>query len=121
MAMVVMAYGMVVLRGVRPGREGETVPMRGGNSSAVQCMMNHKGRGGIRTGAPMRILGAMEAKGGWYFQAKHVKRVDNKLADGIMRGKREDSQSNLVKREPPKPCGRCNRGERRSSGCVCRS
>ena len=35
----------------------------------------------------MRMMGALEAKGGWCFQARHVRGVDNRLADGLTRWK----------------------------------
>lgn len=54
----------------------------------------------VRTRALVRIFGAMEAKGGWWFQAKHVKGIDNKLTDGITRCQREDIQSNLTTESP---------------------
>ena len=39
----------------------------------------------VRVGALMRIMGALEAKGGWCFQARHVRGVNNRLADGLAR------------------------------------
>ena len=68
--MVVTAYVMVVMRGDRPDREGATVMMRGDNSSAVQWVINCKGGGKekVRTGALMRMLGALETQGGGVFR-----------------------------------------------------
>ena len=39
----------------------------------------------VRTGDLMRILGVLEVKRKWCFQAKHVAGVDNSLADLITR------------------------------------
>jgi len=56
--------------------------MRGDNSSAVQWVLNCKGnKDEVRTGDLMRILGALEVKERWCFQAKHVAGADNSLAE----------------------------------------
>lgn len=44
------------------------------------------------------ILGAIEAKRRWCFQAKYIPRIYNKIADGISRWKREDVQSYLTRK-----------------------
>ena len=69
-------------------------------------MITCKGGGKVevRAGALMRILGALETKGGWCFQEKPVKGVDNRLADGITRWKGEEIQKNLAKESPQTVC-----------------
>ena len=46
------------------------------------------------------MLGGLETQGVWCFQAEHVRRVDNRLADGITRWKEEEIQNNLTKENP---------------------
>ena len=69
--------------------------VRGDNSSAVQWVINCKrGRGDqVRTGALMRMLEALETEGGWCFQAKHVRGLDN-------RWEGEGFRKNLAKESP---------------------
>ena len=101
MAMVMTAYVVVAMRGDKPDREGATVLMLGDNSSAVQWVINCK-RGRkekVRAGALVRILGALETKGGCCFQAQHMRGVDSRLAEGITRWKGE-MQINLTKESP---------------------
>ena len=91
-----------MMRGDRPEKKGATVLMRGDNLSAVQWVIDctQGEREEARTGALMRMLGALETQGGWCFQAKHVRGVDNRLADGITRWKGEEIQKNLTKESP---------------------
>ena len=42
----------------------------------------------------------MERKEGWCFQAEHVGGVDNRIADGTTRWKREEIKKNLTKESP---------------------
>ena len=80
------AYVTIVIRKDLPDRAGEAVLMRGDNSSAVQWVTNCKGgNDDLRAGGLIRILGALEVRGKWCFQAKHVAGVDNYLADFITR------------------------------------
>ena len=43
----------------------------------------------------MRIMGALEAKGGWCFHARHERGEDNRLADGLTRWKVEQIPERL--------------------------
>ena len=43
------------------------------------------GKDDVRAGALMKIVGVLEVKGRWSFQAKHVAAVDNSLARLITR------------------------------------
>jgi len=80
------AFVVTVIRKDLPKREENAVFMRGDNSSAVQWVLNCKGRiDDVRAGGLMRIPGALEIEEKWYFQAKHVAGVDNSLADMINR------------------------------------
>ena len=84
--MVWTAYVMIVIRKDLPGRAGEAVLLRGDNSSAVQWVTNCRGgKDDVRAGGLMRIIGALEVRGKWCFQAKHVAGVDNSLAGLITR------------------------------------
>ena len=44
-----------------------------------------RGNGGVRSSGLLRNLGVLEKIGGWCFHAKHVRGVDNVLADVITR------------------------------------
>ena len=59
-----------------------------------------RGKGEMRAEALMRVLGALERKEGWCFQAEHVGGVDNRIADGTTRWKREEIKKNLTKESP---------------------
>ena len=54
----------------------------------------------VGIGALMRMIGAFEAKGGWCFQARHVRGVDNRLADGLGRWKNEQTPEKLNAERP---------------------
>ena len=89
MAMVMTAYVIITMKRERPRRRGEAVLTRADNGAAV-TWVRRRGGGGekqARVGALMRIMGAMEAKGGWCLQARHVRVVDNRMADGLTRWK----------------------------------
>ena len=96
LAMVVTAYVMIVLSGDEPPYDEASVLMRGDNSSAVSWV--NKCRGGLepRSGALMRLLGVLEMRSKWRFKAKHVKGVNNDLADGISRWERCSVSDNLT-------------------------
>ena len=89
MAMVMTAYVMIDIRGERPARRGEAVLMRADNEAAVAWVKRCQGRGKkqVRVGALMRMMVALEARGEWCFQARHVQGIDNRLADGLTRWK----------------------------------
>ena len=84
--MVWTTYVMIVIRKDLPGWAGEAVLLREDNSSAVHWATNCRGgKNDVRAGGLMRILGALEVRGKWCFQAKHVVGVDNSLAHLITR------------------------------------
>ena len=87
MAMVMTAYGMIDMKGERQRRSGGAVLMRANNEAAVTWVRGCRGGGKkqARVGALMRIMVALEAKGGWCFQARHVRGLNNRLADGLTR------------------------------------
>ena len=104
LGVVMTAFVMVVIRTDRLARAGEPVPMRGNSSSAVQWVKNcQEGKGEARWGALMLVLGVLEQIGGWCFQAKHVRGVENVLADGMTRWKEDEIQSRLPKECPAVP------------------
>ena len=99
--MVWTAYVMIAIRKDRPGRAGEAVLLRGDKSSAVQWVTNCKGgKDNVRAGGLMRILGALEVRGKWCFQAKHVAGVDNSLAELITRCEHSRVNEELKRRRP---------------------
>ena len=55
---------------------------------------------GVRAGGLMRILGALEVRGKWCFQAKHVAGVDNSLADLTTRCEHSRVNEELKHRRP---------------------
>ena len=67
MGIMMTAYAMIVIRRDRPTKEGESVLMR--------------------------AMGVLERIGGWSVQAKHVRGVENVLADGITRWKESEIQT----------------------------
>ena len=88
-AMVMTAYVMIDMKGEIPRRRGEAVLMRADNEAAVTWVRRYRGGGKkqARAGALMRIMGALEAREWWCFQARHVRGVENRLADGLARWK----------------------------------
>ena len=97
MATVVTAFVMVDMRGERPGRKGEAVLMRAENEAVVTSAKRCRGgdKKQARVGALMRKMGALEAWGRRCFQARHVRGVDNRLADGLTRWREEHIPKNL--------------------------
>ena len=87
---------MVDMRGERPVRKREAVLMRADNEAAVAWVRRCRGGGKtkVRLGTVMRMIGALEAKRGWCFQARHARGVDNRLADGLIRWKKEQILEN---------------------------
>ena len=53
-----------------------------------------------RIGAWMRMMGALEARGRWCFQARHVREIDNPLADGLTRWKEAQIPEKLKAKRP---------------------
>lgn len=51
----------------------------------------------------MRMLGLIQMRGGWKFEAKHVPGIMNKEADGISRWNRKNVQANLADIRPDVP------------------
>ena len=99
--MVWTAYVIIVIRKDLPGRAGEAVLLRGDNSSTVQWVTNCRGgENDVRAGGLMRILGALEIRGKWCFQAKHVAGVDNSLADLITLCEHSRVNAELKRRRP---------------------
>ena len=91
MGMVMTAYVMIVIRRDRLTKEEESVLMRGDSSSTGQWVINcGGGEGEERSGGRMRIMEVLEKIGGWSFQAKHVRGVENVLAGGITRWKKNE-------------------------------
>ena len=85
----------------RPAKEGESRLMRGDGSSEVQWVINcGGGKGeGILVGM-MRNTGVMKRIGGWSFQAKHVRGVENVISDGITRCKEGETENHADRGMP---------------------
>ena len=90
LAMVVTAWALTVHAGACPEFPGQSILMRGDNMSAVHWVNKCRGAKEPRSGALMRMMGALEMRNGWQFRAKHIKGVTNTLADGISRWDRAD-------------------------------
>ena len=88
MATVMAAYVTIDMKGERPRRRGKAVLMRAVNEAAVTWVRRCRGGGEkqARVRALMRIMGALETRGGCCFQVRHVRGVDNRLADGLTMG-----------------------------------
>ena len=71
--------------------------MRSDYESAVTWVRRCRGGGKkqARVRASMSIMGALEARGGSCFQARHVRGVDSRLADGLTRWKVGQIYENL--------------------------
>ena len=76
--------------------------MRADNEAAVAWVKRCQGRGKkqVRVGALMRMMVALEARGEWCFQARHVQGIDNRLADGLTRWKEEQIPEKLNAERP---------------------
>ena len=85
------------MKGERPVRRGEAILMRADNEAAVAWVKRCRegGKRQVRVGALKRMMGALEAKGGWCFQARYVRGIDNRQADGLTRCKEEQIPQNL--------------------------
>ena len=59
----------------RPSATGDCVLLHGGNEAAVEWVRRCLGGMEPRSGALMRLLGALELSSGWHFDAKHVRGV----------------------------------------------
>lgn len=79
---------------------GDCVRLRGDNEAATAWI--ERCRGGIepRSGALVRLLGALEVASGWHFHATHVPGILNSLADGISRWNTNDVHGNLCSASP---------------------
>ena len=80
---------------IRPSYARDSILMRGNNMSAVHWVNQGQAGKEPRSGALISILGCLEMGSRWYFDALHVKGVDNTVADGISRWKREEVNTHL--------------------------
>ena len=86
LGMVMSAHMLVVVYGERPVGDKDCVLLRSDNEAAVHWVRRCRGGGKeLRSGALMRLMGAMELPGGWNFESLHVPGVLNDVADGISR------------------------------------
>lgn len=99
--MVWTADVMITIRKGLPRREGEAMLMRGDNSSVAMWVSNHKGGTvDLRAGGLMRVLGALEIKGRWCSQVKHMAGVDNSFPGLIIRCERNGINVELTRQRP---------------------
>ena len=95
LGMVMTAWVLTVHAGARPEYPGQSVLMRGDNMSAIHWVNKCRGAREPRSGTLMRMLGVLEMRNEWRFRAKHIKGIENTLADGISRWKHDEIGSNL--------------------------
>jgi hypothetical protein len=98
--MIMTAYVMIVVEGMRPGPGGGTILLRGDNQAAIWWILSAGGRAEPRVGVMCRILSALEVFSGWTFKANHIKGSYNTIADGISRLQREKIEPELHKLAP---------------------
>ena len=94
-AMVVTA--VVMVQGNKPVFIADPVLLRCDNSSCVAWGSSAGGVRDPRGAGLMRAYGALEAGCDWSFKAKHIKGVDNVLADTVSRVALTDVQAALVR------------------------
>lgn len=100
LGMVMTAWVVVVVEKQTPTLTGETVLLRGDNTSAVGWVEKGGGASDPRSGGLLRLLGALELSGGWSFGAQHVPGKLNQIADGISRWDIMSVQAELQARYP---------------------
>ena len=100
LGMVVTAWALTVHAWARPEYPGQSILMRGDTISAVHWVNKCRGAREPRSGALMRMLGCLEMRNEWRFRAKHIKGVENTLADGISRWKHDEIALNLHSYRP---------------------
>lgn len=86
-----------------PRVEHGCVLLRGDNEASVAWIQRCRGGKEPRSGALMRMLGALEVSSGWCFQALHVPGVLNSTADGISRWEPGEVLTNLRATAPHVP------------------
>ena len=96
LGMLVGAWMLVVTERRRPVTAGDCVLLRGDNKPSVAWIRRCRGGKELRSGALMRMLGALEVSSGWHSQSSHVSGVLNYLADGIWRWDASDVRANLI-------------------------
>ena len=74
--------------------------LQGDNETAVDWVRRCRGGKEPRSGALMRLMGAIELAGGWHFDSLHVPGVLNDVADGISRWNPGDICRNLAALRP---------------------
>lgn len=84
LGMVVGAWLLIVQQQHRPVAAGDCVLLRGDNEAGVAWVQRCRGGKEPRSGALMRMLGAVEVSSERHFQALHVFGVLNALADGFL-------------------------------------
>ena len=103
LGMVVSARVLVSRCAERPSATGDCVLLRGDNKDAVAWVPLCRGGKEPRSGALMRLPGALELSSGWHFDAKYVQGVFNVSADGISRWDRNRVLHNLQSVRPNVP------------------
>jgi hypothetical protein len=103
--MVVTAWVIVVQCGQRPQLGGETVLLRGDNTSAVQWVRKRGGAADKRAQVALRLLAAVETGGGWSFDANHIAGKLNVCSDGITRLSSLDAVQRMLEEQAPRQPG----------------
>lgn len=100
LGMVAAAWVLIVQQRHVPVSAGDCIQLRGDNEASVAWIERCRGGREPRSGALMRMLGAIEVSSGWLFQSSHVPGVLNSLADGISRWPAADVYDNLCAAAP---------------------
>ena len=80
----------------KPPAPGEPILMRGDNASAVSWVNRCGGSRDRRAGLIMRMMGRIEVATNWCPIAKHIRGVENVLADGISRWPANEVQARIL-------------------------
>ena len=94
--MFLTAWVVEMIAGDRPQTAGDAVLLRGNNVSAVSWVNKYGGAKDRRAELLMRLLGRMEITIGWCSIATHIPRVDNTLADGVLRWPEDKVHENVA-------------------------
>lgn len=101
LGMAMNTYEVMVVRGDRLNKAGESVELKGDNMSTVfweqQC---HGGKDKTRPGGMMSLMRVLEDQSAWCFKETQVKRTNNTLADGLTRCDPRVQTEELTNRSP---------------------
>lgn len=94
---MVTAWVIQMFREEKTPELGEPLSMRGDNASVVSWVNRCGGSRDRRAGVLMRMMGRMQIETGRRPVAKHIRGIDNVLADGIPRWPADQLQVRMIK------------------------